>query len=105
MNEQHVAAASALEARILTLKPGLDLLGLPACVLDRDLRYLYLNGAYATHTGRDPAEFYGRTPDEVFNLRPSDGRRRQLQRAPAGEVAIFSRITLEGPNTGRWVSA
>ncbi len=105
MNQRRAAAASGLEARILTLKPGLDLLGLPACVLDRNLRYLYLNGAYAAHTGRDPAEFYGHTPDEVFNLRPSDGRRGQLQRALAGEVTIFSRINLEGPNTGRWVSA
>lgn len=94
-----------LEARLAALKPGLDVLSLPACILDSAERYVYLNAAYGTFTGRAASDFIGRRPDEVFTLRPSDARRGQLQRALAGEPVIFNRRTLEGPNAGQWVRA
>jgi diguanylate cyclase (GGDEF)-like protein/PAS domain S-box-containing protein len=96
---------AGLESRVVALKSGLDVLGLPACVLDRDLRYQYVNAAYAAHAGRVPAEFYGRTPDEVFNRVPRDDRRHHMQRALAGEAAIFNRRNLEGPRAGTWMRA
>ena len=99
------AARAPLDARIAALKPGLEILGLPACVLDRELRYRFLNAAYEAHAGRLAGEFLGRTPDEVFDRRPNDERRAHMQRALAGEIAIFNRRNLEGPNTGRWVRA
>jgi diguanylate cyclase (GGDEF)-like protein/PAS domain S-box-containing protein len=99
------ADRSRLESRIVALKPGLDVLGLPSCVLDRDLRYRYLNAAYEIQAGRTAADFIGRTPDEVFTLRPHDGRRDHMQRALAGEIEIFNRRNLEGPQAGRWVRA
>ena len=99
------AAAPGLTERLALLRPGLDQLGLPACVLDRGLRYRYVNSAYEAHTGHRPDEFLGRTPDEVFALKPSDARRDQMQRALAGESVVFFRETIEGPQAGRWVRA
>ena len=105
VNDSVAAGLSDLEQRVIALRPGLDVLSLPACVLDRDLRYHYLNAAYAAHAGRDPAEFIGRTPDEVFERVPADDRRYHLQRALAGEPAVFNRRNIEGPEMGRWVRA
>ncbi|MGZ5080822.1 MAG: sensor domain-containing protein [Usitatibacter sp.] len=105
MNQESKLARPALEARIAALKPGLELLGLPACVLDAQLRYLYVNATYAENSGRDMAEFIGRTPDEVYQRKPQDSRRAQLARALAGETVIFNRQTIEGPQAGRWVRA
>src|SRR5687767_3001276 len=98
-------APTGLEERLALLRPGLDLLGLPACILDRDLRYRYLNAGYVAHAGRPASEFLGRTPDEVFAYRPRDDRRDQLRRALAGETLVFYRETIEGPQTGRWLRA
>ncbi len=92
-------------ARVKSLTPALDVLGLPACMLDRDMRYHYVNAAYAAHSGRAAAEFPGKTPDEVFNRTPRDDRRAHLQRALAGHTEIFNRRTLEGPSAGRWMRA
>jgi diguanylate cyclase (GGDEF)-like protein/PAS domain S-box-containing protein len=94
-----------LDARVAALRPGLDLLGLPACVLDPKLRYRYVNGAYAAHCANDAARMIGRTPEEIFERPPDDGRRAQLTRALAGEAVIYNRRNREGPNAGRWVSA
>jgi diguanylate cyclase (GGDEF)-like protein/PAS domain S-box-containing protein len=92
-------------ARVASLAPALDVLGLPACLLDRDLRYHYVNAAYAAHSGRPAAEYRTRTPDEVFNTTPRDDRRAHLQRALAGHTEVFNRRTIEGPNAGRWMRA
>ncbi len=105
MNDPRTVERPALEARLAVLRPGLELVGLPVCVLDPQLRYRYLNQAYAVHSGRDASEFLGRTPDEVFAQRPSDARRAQLQRALDGETVVFNRQTLEGPRAGLWMRA
>jgi diguanylate cyclase (GGDEF)-like protein/PAS domain S-box-containing protein len=105
MADHDMMEKPALEARIAALKPGLDVLGLPACVLDSQLRYRYVNAAYATQSAREIAQFIGRTPDEVFQRKPQDSRRAQLARALAGETVVFNRQAQEGPNAGRWVRA
>ena len=96
---------SALEARLASLMPGLDMLALPATILDTELRYRYLNAAYVEHIGRPASDFLGHTPDEVFHQVPTDGRRGQLHRALDGETVIFNRQNIEGPNAGKWVRA
>src|SRR6188768_1395646 len=92
-----------LEARVAALRPGLDLLGMPACVLDTKLRYRYVNAPYAVHAAHDPARMIGRTPEEIFQRPVDDGRRAQLMRALSGEPVIYNRRNREGPNAGRWV--
>jgi diguanylate cyclase (GGDEF)-like protein/PAS domain S-box-containing protein len=94
-----------LTERLAALGPGLDLLGLPACVLDHALRYLHVNGAYAAQSGKSTAQLMGQTPDEAFRHRPNDGRRDYLARALAGETVAFNRRTLEGPHRGEWFRA
>jgi PAS domain-containing protein len=96
---------AGLAARVAALAPGLDVLGLPACVLDPELRYHYVNEAYLAHSGRKAEEFPGRTPDEIYQRTPRDDRRRHLHRALAGETTIFNRRTLEGPRAGLWMRA
>jgi diguanylate cyclase (GGDEF)-like protein/PAS domain S-box-containing protein len=96
---------AGIDERVLALAPGLDLLGLPACVLDGTLRYRYVNSAYVAMSGHDRDAFPGHTPDEVFQRVPQDDRRNHLARALAGETSIFNRRILEGPLAGRWVRA
>src|SRR5688572_17853586 len=103
MNEVQTGQRPSLEVRIAALRPGLEVLSLPACILDAHMRYAYVNAAYSAFTGRPAAEFIGHTPDEVFELRPTDGRRSNVLRALEGEPVVFNRQTLEGPNAGRWV--
>ena len=98
-------ARPGLEARVAALRPGLDLLGLPACVLDTKLRYRYVNAAYAVHAANEPAQIIGRTPDEIFQRPVDDERRQRLMTALAGEPVVYNRRNREGPNAGRWVSA
>jgi diguanylate cyclase (GGDEF)-like protein/PAS domain S-box-containing protein len=98
-------AETSLEDRLALLRPGLDLLGLPACVLDTSLRYRYVNAGYEAQTGRHEGDFLGRTSDQVFDIRPTDSRRDHMQRALAGESVVFFRQTIEGPNAGLWVRA
>ncbi|HEY4998881.1 MAG TPA: PAS domain-containing protein, partial [Usitatibacter sp.] len=105
MNGRKNIDRAGLAERLRALAPGLDVLGLPACVLDEDLRYRYVNDAYVAHSGIAREAFPGRTPDEVFHGTPRDERRLHLARALAGETSIFNRRTLEGPHAGQWVSA
>ncbi len=84
MNQREMIDRAGLEARILALKPALDLLVLPACVLDPEMRYRYLNAAYEAQAGRPETEFFGRTPDEVFDPASQDERRHHLGRATSG---------------------
>src|SRR5438477_35219 len=95
----------AAAARVAALVPGLEALRLPASLLGRDLRYLYVNPAYEAHAGRPAAEFIGRAPDDVFVRVPTDERRGYLERALQGKEAILDRVNLEGPRAGRWVRA
>ncbi len=95
----------SLRARLLALRPGLETLGLPACVLDTSLRYRFVNAAYAQAFGRAESDFTDRMPDEVFVSRPTDSRREQLRRALGGETVIFDRPMIEGPRAGRWIKA
>src|SRR5262249_10837647 len=105
MNDRSDLVADELEERLLALRPGVDQLGLPACVLDRSLRYHYLNATYVAYVGRPASDFIGRTPDEIFERVPTDDRRRQMQRALDGEPVVFYRRTMEGPKAGQWVQA
>jgi PAS domain S-box-containing protein len=99
------AIRAAFATRVAALAPAMDVLVLPACVLDRDLRYHYVNAAYCVHSGRAAHEFQSRTPDEVFERTPRDDRRSHMQRALDGQMEVFNRRTLEGPNAGRWMRA
>jgi diguanylate cyclase (GGDEF)-like protein/PAS domain S-box-containing protein len=102
----HPAVAhESLEERLAVLRPGLDELGLAACILDPELRYRYVNAQYAAFAGRDVADFADRTPNQVFAQRPQDDRRERMQRALAGEAVVFYREQIEGPSAGRWLRA
>ncbi len=95
----------ALETLLAELRPGLDLLELPACVIDQELRYRYANREYAEYFGKVPGDLVGRTLSEIFDDLPDDDRRKSLARALGGESVIFDRMTRNGPNRGRWVRA
>ena len=99
MTVQGTRERSALEARLEALSPGLDVLGLAACVMDTQLRYRYINSAYASQTGRDTARFIGRTPDEIFERVPSDSEvRRDLKRwVPEYQTQVRPKLTAVQP--------
>ena len=104
MHPAPVMERPSLETRLAALRPGLDLLGLPACVIDGQRRYRYVNRAYAAHTGRDFEAFVGQGVDQLFP-RPTDARRAHLDRALAGETVIYNRRNKQGPKAGQWVRA
>src|SRR5215212_10113602 len=90
-------AETRLDERLVLLRPGLDQLGLPACVLDTSLRYRYTTAAYRLQSGKREADFTGRAADEIFAVRPTDDRREKLQQTLAGEAVVFYRQQIEGP--------
>src|SRR5690349_12797544 len=104
-DEQTLVRTPSLEARLAALKPGLDVLGLPACVLDMERRYRYVNPAYCVHGGLEPAAYLGKTSEEIFGQVAVDGRRNALLQALAGETVVFNRRTVDGPNKGLWMRA
>jgi diguanylate cyclase (GGDEF)-like protein/PAS domain S-box-containing protein len=95
----------AVAARLATLAPGLDLLGLPACVFDRSLRYVHANPAFVDQTGSSLSHLLGRTQEEAFGPYTDDGRRECLRRALSGEAAAFNRPSVAGIHKGRWFRA
>ncbi|MEP7069951.1 MAG: PAS domain-containing protein, partial [Usitatibacter sp.] len=105
MNTRDNIGRGALEARLQALAPGLDVLGFPACILDAELRYRYVNDSYAALSSNKRTDLEGRTPDEVFHRIPQDERRHHLARALAGETSVFNRRTIEGPTARSWVRA
>jgi len=95
----------ALASALVDLQQGLELLGLPCCVIDQALRYRFVNAAYLAYAGRVAGELLGRELGEAALKPPTDERRRMLARALAGEDLVFDRLTVEGPDEGRWVRA
>ncbi|HSN20323.1 MAG TPA: PAS domain-containing protein [Usitatibacter sp.] len=91
--------------RLAALAPGLELLGLPVCVFDLEMRYVHANRAFARQTGRTIAELLGRTQEEVFGPSADDGRREHLRRALAGKADAFNRRSVAGIHKGRWFRA
>ena len=105
MNDQATLEVR-LRDRLAALRPGLDLLGLPACVIDGEKRYRYANAAYAALSSRPPEAFEGHAVEELFpHITLPDARRSALARALGGEVVVFNRQMLAGPDTGHWVRA
>lgn len=91
MNDQATLEVR-LRDRLAALRPGLDLLGLPACVIDGEKRYRYANAAYAALSSRPPEAFEGHAVEELFpHITLPDARRSALARALGGEVVVFNR--------------
>src|SRR5689334_11974033 len=105
MDRQSPLDPEGLQARLEALRPGLEVLAMPACILDRQQRYRFVNAAYCDYAGVPASEFLGRIAAEVFKRQPEDSRRQQLARALAGEPVIYNRQNIEGPNRGKWVRA
>ena len=103
MGELSRPLPAGLERHLAALRPGLDMLTLPACLVDCELRYRYSNQAYADYFGLPREHFTGLTADEAFRRTPRDSRRGYMHRALEGEPVIFHRETLEGPNAGKWL--
>jgi diguanylate cyclase (GGDEF)-like protein/PAS domain S-box-containing protein len=95
--------AAPLPPALEALRPGLEVLGFPTYVVDAELRYRILNGAYERYFGRSTAGMIGRTVEEVFGPAPVDDRRKALHRALEGETLTFDRVAWHGPNKGRWI--
>ena len=105
MSGMDTANHAHLSARVFALAPGLEVLSLPACILDHERRYRFVNAAYLAMSGKSRAECIGRTPEEVFGRAPRDDRRQYLTRALAGETSAYNRQSAEGPGAGKWVRA
>jgi diguanylate cyclase (GGDEF)-like protein/PAS domain S-box-containing protein len=105
MDDNSGHETGSFETRLLSLSPGFDALGLPACVLDGELRYRYVNTEFLRYGGRTAHAYLGRTIDEANPEAPPDDRRARMRRALAGEAVVFNRRTTKGPNAGSWVRA
>jgi diguanylate cyclase (GGDEF)-like protein/PAS domain S-box-containing protein len=103
--EMNAPDPEGFAARLQALAAGFDVLGLPVSVLDRNLRYRYVNAQLLRHSGRMAADYLGRRLVETDPCEPPDDRREMLHRALAGQAVIYNRRTTDGPHTGRWVRA
>jgi diguanylate cyclase (GGDEF)-like protein/PAS domain S-box-containing protein len=104
MSPSEAAATPGFAARLAALAPGLEVLGMPAYVLDRELRYRFANAAYERYTGMAASQLLGRSVEELLP-NPQDDRREIVRRALRGEAAIANRQTPVGPHAGTWVRA
>jgi diguanylate cyclase (GGDEF)-like protein/PAS domain S-box-containing protein len=75
----------------------------PIAYLDRDLRYGFVNQAFATVASRPKDEIYGRTPNEVLAGEVGQFLRPILKRAQAGEAVEYERTCLTPGGDERWM--
>jgi diguanylate cyclase (GGDEF)-like protein/PAS domain S-box-containing protein len=105
MTQRTRPGETRLQARLEQLRPGLEMLAMPACILDTRQRFRLVNRAYAEMSGFAAAQLLGQTPQEVFGRPAGDSRRAHLERALAGEAVVVNRPNLEGPQKDRWMRA
>jgi diguanylate cyclase (GGDEF)-like protein/PAS domain S-box-containing protein len=101
--EDDVRVRDAMKAHQTQLSLFADNIPGPIAYLDRNLKYTFVNQAFANLACRSQEEIYGRTPPEILASDVGNFLRPILRRAQAGEAVEYERIgsTPSGPN--RWM--
>jgi diguanylate cyclase (GGDEF)-like protein/PAS domain S-box-containing protein len=101
--EDDVRVRDAMKAHQTQLRLFADNIPGPIAYLDRNLKYTFVNQAFANLACKAQDEIYDRTPHEV--LAPDVGHflRPILRRAQSGEAIEYERIGLTAEGAKRWM--
>jgi diguanylate cyclase (GGDEF)-like protein/PAS domain S-box-containing protein len=101
--EDDVRVREAMKAHETQLRLFADNIPGPIAYLDRNLKYTFVNQAFANLACKSQEEIYGRTPPEILASDVGTFLRPILRRAQAGESIEYERVghTVEG--TKRWM--
>ena len=100
--EGDVLIRDALKAQQSHLKLFADNIPGPIAYLDRDLKYTFVNQAFANLASRPQDEILTRTPGEVLALDVAAFLRPILRRAQGGENVEYERISKLPDGQRRW---
>lgn len=101
--DDDVRVRNALTAREAQLRLFADNIPGPIAYLDRDLKYSFVNQAFANWACRPQDDIYGRTPHDVLAPDVAQFLRPILSRAHAGEAVEYERLGQPPEGARRWV--
>ncbi len=101
--EEDIRIRDALKSQEAQMRLFADNIPGPIAYLDRNLKYTFVNQAFANSVCRPQDEIYGRTPFEVMVPDVAAFLRPILKRAQAGEHVEYERIGATMQGNRRWL--
>jgi diguanylate cyclase (GGDEF)-like protein/PAS domain S-box-containing protein len=101
--DDDIQIRNALKAQEGQLRLFADNIPGPIAYLDRNLRYRFVNQAFANWVCRPQDEIYGRTPSEVFPYDVATFLQPILRRAQEGQNVEYERFGAAQDGEQRWV--
>ncbi len=102
--EVDVQARDALKAQEARMRLFADNIPGPVAYLDRNIKYTFVNQAFANSVCKPQDEIYGKTPYEVMTPDVGSFLRPILKRAQAGEQVEYERVGGTAQGQRRWLS-
>ena len=101
--EDDVRVRDAMKAHQTQLRLFADNIPGPIAYLDRNLKYTFVNQAFANLARKPQDEIYGRTPPEILDTDVGNFLRPILRRAQGGESIDYERIGHDVAGSKRWM--
>ncbi len=101
--EDDVQAREALKAQEARMRLFADNIPGPIAYLDRNIKYTFVNQAFANSVCKPQDEIYGKTPFEVMSSDVASFLRPIVKRAQAGEHVEYERIGANMQGQRRWL--
>ena len=101
--EDDVRIRDALKSQEGQMRLFADNIPGPIAYLDKNLRYTFVNQAFANRVCKPQDEIYGKSPFEVLSLDVASFLRPILRRAQAGEHVDYERISQNAQGQHRWM--
>jgi diguanylate cyclase (GGDEF)-like protein/PAS domain S-box-containing protein len=101
--EEDIRVRDALKAQESQMRLFADNIPGPIAYLDRNLKYTFVNQAFANSVCKPQDEIYGKTPFEVMVSDVASFLRPILKRAQAGEHVEYERIGNTMQGSRRWL--
>lgn len=101
--DDDVRIRDALKSQETKLRLFADNIPGPIAYLDRDLKYSFVNQAFANVALHPQDEIYGRSPNEVLAADVGHFLRPVLKRALGGEAVEYERVGHTSQGAKRWV--
>src|SRR5206468_330918 len=101
--EDDVRVRDALKSQEGQMRLFADNIPGPIAYLDKNLRYTFVNQAFANRVCKPQDLIYGKSPFEVLSLDVASFLRPILRRAQAGEHVDYERISQNAQGQHRWM--
>ena len=101
--EEDIRVRDALKAQESQMRLFADNIPGPIAYLDRNLKYTFVNQAFANSVCKPQDEIYGKTPFEVMVSDVASFLRPILKRAQAGEHVEYERVGNTMQGSRRWL--